>query len=79
MTSDQIQKLEQIFRIVFGLPEAADVSRVTQKSQENWDSLGHVKLTAALESEFNVSIDTAESLRIDSFERTRQLLEEKGA
>ena len=76
---DQIQKLEQVLRVVFELPATADVTQLSQKSQDNWDSLGHVKLTTALESEFNVSIDTADSMRIDSYEAIRQLLEERGA
>ena len=34
-----------------------------------WDSLGHVTLVAALESEFNVSLDMADALRITVLRR----------
>jgi acyl carrier protein len=79
MTPEQMTKLEQVFRAVFELPSGADVVRISQTSQENWDSLRHVTLVAAIESEFNISIDTADALRITSFQTTRQLLEERGA
>jgi acyl carrier protein len=78
MTPEKLQKLERVFRTVFELPRTAEVAAVSQTSQENWDSLRHVTLLSAVESEFNVSIDTAEALRINSFETTRQLLEERG-
>jgi acyl carrier protein len=78
MDTGKIEKLQEIFRVVFELPPAADVTRVQQKTQKNWDSLGHVTLVAALESEFKISLDTADTLRINSFDTTRQLLEERG-
>ena len=78
MYPDQIQKLQKIFRIVFELAAETDVTQVSKMSQENWDSLRHMTLVAAIESEFKVNIDTADALRIDSYPTTRQLLEERG-
>src|SRR5215211_86917 len=60
MTTDTTSKLQDIFRAVFELPESADVTRVRQISERKWDSLAHVSLVAAIESEFgfaNVSGD----------------------
>jgi acyl carrier protein len=78
MTPEKFKKLEQVFRVVFELPSTAEVARVSQASQANWDSLRHVTLVTAVENEFGVSIDTADALRLDSFETTLQLLEERG-
>lgn len=78
MSYSDIEKLKEIFRAVFEVPPATDVSRMEQKAHPNWDSLCHVTLVAALESEFNITLDTADALRITSFETTRQLLEERG-
>ena len=78
VNSDKVQKLEDVFRVVFELPAAADVRRLLQNDDEKWDSLAHVKLVAALESEFNLNLDTADALRIKSFETARELLEERG-
>ena len=79
MTTENLRKLERVFRVVFELPANAEVTRVSQLSQQNWDSLRHVTLVAALESEFNISLDIEDSLSINSFETTRQLLEQRGA
>jgi acyl carrier protein len=78
MTPETTQKLQDIFRAVFELPPAADVVRVRQISETKWDSLGHVSLVAAIESEFGVALDVADALRMKSFQATQLLLEEKG-
>ena len=71
-------KLENVFRAVFELAPDTDVSRVRQISEPRWDSLAHVSLVAAVESEFNLNLDAADSLRITSFQATQLLLDEKG-
>jgi acyl carrier protein len=78
MTTDSTTKLQDIFRAVFELPESADVTRVRQISERKWDSLAHVSLVAAIESEFGISIDAADALRMTSYQATALLLEEKG-
>jgi acyl carrier protein len=47
-------------------------------NQRNWDSLAHVSLVAAIESEFNMTLDAADALRMTSYRATELLLEEKG-
>jgi acyl carrier protein len=71
-------RLQDIFRAVFELSGSADVSLVRQISEPRWDSLAHVSLVAAVESEFGISIDAADALRMTSFNATKLLLEEKG-
>jgi acyl carrier protein len=70
--------LEQVFRAVLQLPETADVRSIRQVNQKSWDSLAHVSLVAAVESEFNLSVDIAESLELTSFEAFALFLEERG-
>ena len=77
MTAERERQLEAIFREVFSLPADADVRRVRQLNHEAWDSLGHVTLMAALESEFGVALDTNEMLTLTSFEAVRLFLESK--
>lgn len=72
------EKLEDIFRAVFELSNGVDVTRVRQISEPRWDSLAHVSLVAAIESEFSISVDAADALRMTSFNATKLLLEEKG-
>lgn len=78
MNGPALHKLEEIFRTVFDLPPARDVAQVRQVSEPKWDSLAHVTLVAAIESEFDVSIDTADALRMTSYDATRLLLEDMG-
>ena len=49
-----------------------------QINQKNWDSLAHVSLVTAIESEFEVTLDAADALRMTSYQATQLLLEEKG-
>jgi acyl carrier protein len=70
--------LEQVFRAVLELPEEAEVGSVRQVSQASWDSLAHVSLVLAVENEFNLSIDVADSIELTSFQAFALFLEEKG-
>jgi acyl carrier protein len=78
MTADGEAKLNEIVRAVLQLPRDADVSRARQLSIESWDSLAHVSLMLALESEFAVSIDIADQIALTSVPAIRLYLEERG-
>lgn len=78
MTPESTEKLQDIFRAVFELPPAADVIQIRQISETKWDSLGHVSLVAAIESEFGVALDVVDALSMTSFQAAQRLLEEKG-
>jgi len=70
--------LEQVFRAVLELPDDADVGAIRQVNQTSWDSLAHVSLVLAVESEFGLSIDIADSIELTSYEAFALFLEEKG-
>ena len=72
-------RLEEIFRYVFKLPQDADVTGVVQHEVPDWDSLAHVSLILALESEFNIQIDPVDSMELTSFESVARYLQEHGA
>jgi acyl carrier protein len=77
MTSQHLEKLQSIFRLVFQLPADADVSTVRQGVEPRWDSLAHVMLIAALENEFDIHIDTADAMHLTSFAVAEQLVGRK--
>ena len=60
------------------LPVDADSSRVRQLSVDSWDSLAHVSLMLAIESEFGVSIDISDQIALTSVPAIRLYLEELG-
>lgn len=72
------EKLQNVFREVFELPPGADVASLRQGKSEKWDSLAHVSLVAAIESEFGTSLDASTMLRIKSYDMAVQVLEELG-
>jgi acyl carrier protein len=77
MTSDQAEKLSQIFRFILQLPDDADTSRIRRINDVRWDSLASVTLVTALESEFGISLDSHEIDRLTSYQATLLLLSEK--
>ena len=76
MTETLNTRLAEVFRAVFELPDDADVSGLIQSESESWDSLRHVMLIGALESEFEVQIGTADSMETTSFEEALFLVED---
>lgn len=78
MTADGEAKLNEIVRAVLQLPADADISRVRQLSVDSWDSLAHVSLMLAIESEFGVSIDISDQIALTSVPAIRLYLEELG-
>jgi acyl carrier protein len=79
MTQETETKLVEVFRAVLSLGGDSDVTDARQLSTQGWDSLAHVSLVAALESEFGISIDIADSLQLTSYRAVRLYLAERGA
>lgn len=78
MTADGDAKLNEIVRAVLQFPADTDISRARQLSVESWDSLAHVSLMLAIESEFGVSIDIGDQIALTSVPAIRLYLEECG-
>ncbi len=78
MNSTMTAKLQDIFRIVLKLPSDADAAEVGQMNEPKWDSLAHISLITAVESEFGLALDASDAMRMTSFRATQLLLEEKG-
>jgi len=71
-------KLDAIVRAVLELPDGADTAGVSQKSEPKWDSLAHAVLIGAVESEFGLQIDAADSLELTSYSAIARFLEDRG-
>ena len=71
-------KLAEIFRIVLDLDVDHDVLSVRRIAEQRWDSLAHVSIVAAIESEFGLHLEIVDMDRMSSFSAIRLLLEEKG-
>ena len=74
MNAKSTERLQAIFRAVFDLPDGTDVTRLRQLNTPTWDSLAHVSLVTAIESEFGMSLDATEQLRMTSYASIAVLL-----
>ena len=66
--------LQELVRAVLELPADADVTSAAQGISPTWDSLAHVTLMTALESEFDLEIDLDDSLGLTSYDAIRQYM-----
>jgi len=70
-------KLQAIVRAALELPPQVDVTGAAQDNVASWDSLAHAMLMVAIESEFGMSIDAADQLRLTSYPAIRDYLAER--
>jgi len=78
MTDNAEAKLQEIIRATLDLPWDADVTTAGQAGIERWDSLAHVSLMLAIESEFALSIDIADQIHLTSYPAIRHYLKAQG-
>ena len=78
MQHTTVPRLNEVFRAVLELPPDAEVTEARQEASPNWDSLAHAVLVGALESEFGLTIDAADSLNLTSYKSVALFLEERG-
>lgn len=62
-------RLRPIFRECLDLPADAEVDGLAYRSVPGWDSVGHMRLVAALETAFDIMLDTDEVIDISSFDQ----------
>jgi len=58
--NELLNQLTLIFQDVFDNDDIALSTNTTADNIEEWDSLGHIRLIAAIEIEFNVSFDLSD-------------------
>jgi acyl carrier protein len=75
MLEINIQKLNQIFSTVLELDESTYLDDLNLEDDETFDSLAHVLLIAAIESEFNISIDASDYEKFTSYSAIKSLLD----
>jgi acyl carrier protein len=54
------EKLQNVFRDVFDNPDIVLRDDMTAKDVEGWDSLNHILLVVAVETDFGITFETAE-------------------
>lgn len=68
-----LEKLAKVFADTFGISEA-ETKGLQYQGIEQWDSVGHMTLVAAIEDEFDIQLDTDDIIDMSSFEKAQEIL-----
>ena len=71
---DPSDKLKSCFVETFELAPDVDVEALKYQGIAGWDSVGHMQLIAALETTFDIMIDTQDVLDMNSFIKAKEIL-----
>jgi len=69
-----LNDLIDTFRSALSLPETVEVPALRYRAVPQWNSLGHMQLVAALESRFDVILETDDILDLSSFDKAVEIL-----
>jgi acyl carrier protein len=75
---DNEQKLRQAFSLGLNLPESEINENFQYGSSAQWDSISHMGLVAALDSTFNIMLDTDDLIDMSSYGKAREILTKYG-
>lgn len=73
-----IEKYNNIFIETFGVDEAFLNSDFTSESVDNWDSIGHMNLLAAIEEEFDITLEDEDLMGFQSYDSGKDILKKYG-
>ena len=68
-----VEKLAKVFADTFGISEA-ETKGLQYQGIEQWDSVGHMTLVAAIEDNFDIQLDTDDIIDMSSFEKAQEIL-----
>jgi acyl carrier protein len=76
--SENEQKLRQAFSLSLNLDESQVNEYLRYSSSPGWDSIAHMALVAALDSAFDIMLDTEDIIDMSSFVKAREILAKYG-
>lgn len=71
---DQSATLDAAFRSSVGLSDLIDLADVAYGKTEEWDSVAHMKMIAAVEDAFEIMIDTEDVIAMSDYPTVRRIL-----
>lgn len=72
-----MDRLENVFRKGLDLVSAAPVTELTYQNGK-WDSIAHLRIVAAIETEFGIMFETDHILGMSSFHKAVETVRELG-
>lgn len=73
-----LQQLKKIFAEGLGTSDDVIKDDLTYQSIKQWDSLGHMALIAAIESQFDIMMDTNDIIDMSSFAKAKEIIKKYG-
>lgn len=74
---NNLEKLTKVFADTFGIA-LNEVAGLQYQGIEQWDSVGHMTLVAAIEDEFGIEMDTDDIIDMSSFEKAKEIVAKYG-
>lgn len=74
---NNLEKLTKVFADTFGIA-VNEVAGLQYQGIEQWDSVGHMTLVAAIEDEFGIEMDTDDIIDMSSFEKAKEIVAKYG-
>lgn len=72
------QRLKKVFSAALGLAPEVDVTALAYAQHPAWDSVAHMQLVSALESEFDIMLDTDDVIGLSSFGEAARIVQKYG-
>jgi acyl carrier protein len=73
-----VMKLEELFAAILREPVSMLTNQASPATVRSWDSLRHIELVMAAETEYGVQFETSEVVTIRTLGCMRELLQQKG-
>ncbi len=70
--------LRAAFREARGLPAEVDFEALTYRGIKQWDSVAHMQLIAAIETAFDVMLETDDVIGMSSYPKAREIVGKYG-
>lgn len=74
MTETDTERLDHAIRDGLGLRESTDIRSIAWGQTEEWDSVAHMQLVAALEAAFDIMIDTDDVIAMSDYAQIRRIV-----
>jgi acyl carrier protein len=73
-----VMKLEELFATILREPVSVLSNEASPATVRSWDSLRHIELVMAAETQYGVQFETSEVVTIRTLGCMRELLQQKG-
>ena len=72
------KRLLNVFSTVLEIEDASIIKKLEYNTLPKWDSVGHMQLIAAIETEFDILMETEQILDLNCFEMACTILGDHG-